>query len=303
MRVVSYIRGVPVKNNKPEKTEVLTRFIDGVNRTGQDLGISHPGTTYIPSDVAVIQGFVHENSGRAPHLHLRRTVLQQQKLNQKKTIIVDSNLFLYQEPTNRLKYLRFSMDGVFPTTGNYFDSIVDPNRWIKISKDLNLELKPWRSKGKHILLCCQRNGGWSMGGIDVASWVKSTVAELKHYTDRPIIVRAHPGDRMAKQYLANIGLTVSTNESIKQDLKDCHATVMYNSSPSVASVIEGIPTFITDPQPKKSQAYFVSNKRLQDIENPLMPERQQWIEKLCMSHWKFDELSDGSAWNHMRQFI
>jgi hypothetical protein len=71
----------------------------------------------------------------------------------------------------------------------------------------------------------------------------------------------------------------------------------------VASAIEGIPTFITDPNPKISQAYDVANTDLSTIENPQMFDRQEWVEKLAMCHWNFDELSNGEAWQHMRDYV
>ena len=118
-------------------------------------------------------------------------------------------------------------------------------------------------------------------------------------------MRGHPGDKNAINYLSqqDVDWTLSTNEKINQDFKNAWATITYNSSPGVASAIEGIPLFVTDNTPKISQAFDVANTDLSQIENPKMFERQHWIEKLSMSHWKFEEISNGSAWKHMRNFI
>jgi hypothetical protein len=53
---------------------------------------------------------------------------------------------------NPLHYLRYSFNGVFPNTGMYCDTTIDPSRWQKISKNLNLSLKEYRTSGDHILL-------------------------------------------------------------------------------------------------------------------------------------------------------
>src|SRR5210317_776592 len=98
IKVVSYLKGIPGNNKNPEKPEVLKRFVEGVNKCG-DQGIAHTGT-WQSSDVAVLQGYVHEDSPNTPHLILRKNVLDQQKMNNKHTIIVDSNLFLYLDKTN-----------------------------------------------------------------------------------------------------------------------------------------------------------------------------------------------------------
>jgi hypothetical protein len=86
-------------------------------------------------------------------------------------------------------------------------------------------------------------------------------------------------------------------------LANAWATITYNSSPGVASAIEGIPLFVTDPNPKISQASDVANTDLSQIEAPQTFERQEWVEKLSMSHWNFQELSNGSAWKFMRDYV
>lgn len=305
LTAVAYYAGIPARNNNPEKPLILDNFISGVNASG-DTGIAHRGSNIIPCDVALIQGFVHEHGKTAPHLILRQNAVETQKKIGKRSLIVDSNLFLYADSGNTKRYLRYSFDGVFPTTGFYFDKEVDPTRWTKISQALNLGLKPWRSTGTHILICTQRNGGWSMRGLDVMTWLDQTITTIRQYSrKRPIIVRTHPGDKKARNYIKinhkNVFLSNKTN--IKDDLENAWATVVYNSSPSVASTIEGVPSFLTDPIPQHSQSYEVSNLNLADIENPKLPDRQQWIEKIAMCHWNFEELKSGEAWQFFRKYI
>lgn len=301
-KVITYLRGIPNQKNL-EKLEVLKRFAQGVTAAG-DIGIASNQPQWSPSDVGVIQGFVHDKSPNSAHLRLRKSVVDNQIANGKHAIIIDSNLFLYADPDNSNHYLRYSANGVFPTTGNYFWDSPDPNRWKSISSNLNLHLKDWRQQGNHILICLQRNGGWSMGGLDVMEWCRQTIKRIRKYSDRPIIVRAHPGDKKAKQYLRlnNPDIKISFTPSILDDLKNCWAVITYNSSPGVAAAIEGIPVFVTDPNPTVSQAYEVSNFKLKEIENPTCPERQQWIEKISMCHWNFAELSSGEAWSHIRKY-
>lgn len=302
-KVVAYMNGVPNPRKNQNKLEILKRFINGVTAAG-DNGHLHFGNGTIPADVAVIQGWVHAGSDRTPHLMLRKKAVDYQKQSGKTSLIVDSNLFNYRVgKDHNLQYLRYSFDGVFPTTGNYFETDVDPNRWVQIQKDLGLELKDWRTKGEHILITTQRNGGWSMQGNNVVNWLDTTIEKIKQYTDRPIIVRGHPGDKRAKDYLANRGYTLSTSPNIVDDFKNAWATVTFNSSPGVASAIEGVPVFVTDPNPKISQAYSVANTNLSTIDAPELFDRQDWVERLSMSHWKFSETQNGSAWKHMRKFL
>lgn len=302
--VVSYIKCVPSNNKKSEKSDVLQFFIDGVNRAG-DHGILHAEYNLIPSDVGVVQGFVHNNSSNTPHLKLRKLIIDTQIAKNKKVLLIDSNLFLYADPSNSRHYLRYSFNGVFPTTGEYFWNNPDPTRWQSISKNLNISLKDWRTTGNHILICLQRNGGWSMAGIDVMEWCNNVIEKIKQVSDRPIVVRAHPGDKKSQQYLKinHPNVSISKQPSILDDLKNCWCVITYNSSPGVVAAIEGIPIFVTDPTPKLSQAYDICNTNLNIIENPAIPDRQQWIEKMSMSHWNFDELKSGEAWAHIRKYV
>ena len=308
MKVVSYLRGIPNAKNQ-EKIDILNFFVEGVNRVG-DIGKVSQERRWELSDVAVLQGFIAEHNFKtvkSPHLHLRKSVYENQLKNNKSTIIADSNLFLYADPGNSKHYLRYSMNGVFPTTGNYFWDNPDPARWQSISRNLNIQLKPERQNGHHILICCQRNGGWSMGELGVVEWVKNTVRRIRKFTDRPIVVRAHPGDKKAKEYLRikwkHFGVRLSTNDHILQDLVNCHAVITYNSSPAVAAAIEGIPVFVTDPVPETSQAFDIAETSLRRIDRPILKDRQKWIEKISMSHWNFEELKSGEAWRHMRQYV
>ena len=309
--IAVYHKTVPNAKN-PEKIELLKNFSIGARLAG-DLVLDNNSYNYQPSDVAVIQGWIHagSESKSGQHLKLRTEIIKNQIKNKKYVVAVDSNLFLYANTSNPLHYLRYSFNGVFPNTGIYCDTDVDPQRWQKISRNLNLSVKNWRTTGNHILLCLQRNGGWSMGGVDVHVWAVNTITAIRRFTDRPIVIRPHPGDKASKEYLNPKNLkcrikftkdvVLSANENLIDDLKNCWAAVNYNSSPVVGAAIEGIPIFVVDPA--KSQCAEVANTDLSHIENPLMPDRQKWVERLSMFHWNFDELKSGECWSHMRSFI
>ena len=300
---VAYYGGIPPHNNNLEKPMILDNFLTGVRNSG-DTAIAQTAMQVVPNaDVALIQGFVHEHGKTAPHLVLRRNAVEQQVNNGKKALIVDSNLFLAYDSGNVNRYLRYSFNGVFPTTGFYFDTDVDPNRWTKISSKLGIQMKPWRTSGNHILVCLQRNGGWSMRGYNSVQWANDTIATLREITDRPIIVRGHPGDKKTRYFPQHKDVFLSSNPSILQDLQGAWATVLYNSSPSVVSAIEGVPVFLTDPQPEHSQSHEVSNTKIKRINDPKLFDREDWVQKLAMCHWNFEELASGEAWRHFRRYL
>jgi hypothetical protein len=79
-----------------------------------------------------------------------------------------------------------------------------------------------------------------------------------------------------------------------------HVVVNYNSSPAVAAAIEGVPVFVLDPE--RSQAKDIANTDISKIENPILYDRNVWIQKLAQMHWTSNELTDGTAWRHLRQW-
>jgi hypothetical protein len=311
MKFVAYLSCLSEKSTDSKKSLVLGNFTRGVAICGDEI-VLHTGRKLIDADVAMILGYVHENSRNTPHLMLRKSILEHQLKNKKRTILADSNLFLYKNKDNPFYYLRYSFDGIFPNTGEYCDGIVDSNRWRKISSKIGIGLKDYRTNGNHILMCLQRNGGWSMGGFDVIDWTAQTIKLLRLHTDREIVIRAHPGDKGSKNYLSQnnlikkIGLLKGVRLSkpgatLLDDLKNCWAVVNYNSSPTVAAAIEGYPIFVTDAQ--RSQCADIANTNLKNIESPMLPDRQRWVERISMFHWSFEEAANGECWNHMRNFV
>lgn len=305
LTVASYMKVIPPGNSNPEKPALLKNFIQGVNGSG-DRGVVCQTYHPIDTDVAVIQGFVHANSKNSPHLKLRREVYENQRRRNKRCIIVDSNLFLAYDPGNTKGYLRYSYDGIFANSGEYCYSAetADPRRWAQISQQLGIQVKDWRMRDHgHILIACQRDGGWSMQGQNVIQWLEANVKRIRETTDAPILVRFHPGDKQKDTYAAKIkhlDVVRSTSDSLLHDLKNARAFVGHNSSPAVVAAIEGVPVFLTDAG--RSQAKEVAHTNFRDIIHPKPFDRSVWLQKLGMCHWTQQELQNGECWRHMRKW-
>lgn len=303
--VASYLMGIPPNNDNPDKPKIIVNFIEGVRAVG-DVGQIVCDYDPIDTDVAVVQGFVHPGSRALRHLELRKNVFENQQRKGKRSIIVDSNLFLYADKGNSNKFLRYSYDGIFPNTGEYCNENPDPARWNLISKKLNIQLKPYQTTGSNILLCCQRDGGWSMDNKPLMQWLITTIQQIRKYSDRTIVVRFHPGDKkiqthkrsMARYRLPNV--IISHSPDLLQDFSNAYCVINYNSSPAIAAAVEGIPTIVLDPA--RSQASEVSNHSLENINNLQRFDRSKWIHKMSMMHWTLDELKDGTAWKHLRKW-
>jgi hypothetical protein len=306
--IKSYLSSLPVKINGQEKIDALTFFAEGAARCG-DNATTTRSQIYEPCDVGAIIGNAFDaNPGKVnlPHYKVRKMVMDTQTQLGKYWLSIDSNVFIYKDKFNPHKYLRYSFNGVFPATGIYCNDNPGDENWNNIRRDYNMDLGPWRQKGKHILICLQRPMGWSMRGVNLMEWLDNTFVQIRKYSDRPIRLRWHPGDW--KNFPTNVDLSkfnavMSPQERhITEDLKSCWAVVCHNSTPSSVAIIEGIPAFITD-DPGYCQAGDVVNTDLSRIEDPIMPDREQWIRKLAQCHWSFEDVRSGRCWAHMRNYV
>jgi len=94
MKFVSYLACLPPNNKNSEKNEILDKFPLGVTYLGQDQVTIHEAKTLIDADVALMVGWVHEDSKQTAHLEFRRQLIEHQKKRGKRVLLADSNLFL-----------------------------------------------------------------------------------------------------------------------------------------------------------------------------------------------------------------
>lgn len=300
MRVAVYLSGIPAKSKNQQKRQALLDFAQGVTVAGDHAIIVEDYNT-VDCDIAVIQGWVNSKTGA--HLRMRSDAIERQRRDHKHTLVIDSNLFGFLCPEDFNRYLRYSLDGIFPTTGYYFDKDIEPRRWKSIKHGYKFEERDWNTNGRNVLICLQRDGGWSMGPVRVQDWLDQTVAGIRQNTDRPIVVRPHPGNLNILNTLRLPGVSnirISDTADLRDELDQTHATITFNSSPGVASLLWGVPVWVTDPDTMKSQVGPWANRDLGQIENPQRPERRNFYEKLAQCHWNSRELVSGKAWEFMR---
>ena len=75
------------------------------------------------------------------------------------------------------------------------------------------------------------------------------------------------------------------------------AVVNHSSNPAMEAVINGIPVFVSE----DSLCHDVGNNNLADINNPKMPDRQHWANKLSYTEWFPDEIANGLPWQRIKR--
>lgn len=301
MKLAVYLSAVPTKAKNQAKRQLLERFAQGVRAAGDQVCLVDDVTKEIEADIAVLQGWI--GMKQAPHLEQRRRVIEIQKRSGGHTLAIDSNLFGFLDPADRDRYLRYSLDGIFPTTGDYFQREIDPAKWQEIKAAYGFQERPWREAGSMILICLQRDGGWSMDGLSVVAWLDQVIPRIRQQTNRPIVIRPHPGSlRVMPDVRARWpDIEISNSPFIQQDFDRAWCTVTYNSSPGVASILWGVPAFVTDPQYNRSQAMPFACTDLSLIGNPHMCDRTDFYHRLAQCHFATATLADGQAWRFMRR--
>ena len=162
------------------------------------------------------------------------------------------------------------------------------------AKLLSVRLQPWH-QGDHILIAMQRTDSEQWAGLPSAEqWLRQTVDRIRAHTDRPIVVRPHPRQRLAPisgvQIQQPQALRGTYDEfDFRSNIGRAWAVVNENSGPGSQAIIDGVPAFVG----ADSMAVPVANTDFALIEKPRMPDRSAWLEQLCHTEWTVSEIRSG----------
>ena len=166
-------------------------------------------------------------------------------------------------------------------------------------RNLGLKLKPWRKDGEYILICGQHDKSLQWSKMPrMSNWFLQTYDEIRKHTDRPIIFRPHPRcklehiERGLKHvYRQEPRHVANTYDDFDMGFDNIWATISYSSNPGIHSILNGVPAFVST----HSLAYDAGNDIdfLHDIEQPVMPDRTQWLNDYAHTEYTVEEISQG----------
>jgi len=164
---------------------------------------------------------------------------------------------------------------------------------------LKLEVKPWRTAGEYILICGQHDKSLQWKNMPrMSNWFLQTYDKIRKHTDRPIIFRPHPRCRLPHierglkhVYRQEPQHVTNTYDDFDMGFNNVHCTISYSSNPGIHSVMAGVPSFVST----HSLAYDVGNDIdfLHDIEQPIMPDRTEWLNNYAYTEYTVDEIAQG----------
>lgn len=144
---------------------------------------------------------------------------------------------------------------------------------------LKVQVKDWRTKGDHILVCPSSNTINRFYNCD--NWLNDTVTELRKYTDRPIKIRNKPrGNGTSGPRAATI--------RFEEDIQNAWAVVTLVSIAGVEAACYGIPVFCSSDSPCAP----IGNTSLATIETPTLSDRTAWLNTLAYHQYTEDELKN-----------
>ena len=154
------------------------------------------------------------------------------------------------------------------------------------------EIKPYHKNGKKILVCPPTNSIATF--FKCENWLENTLAQLKKYTDREILVREKPYNPEAQRGTdgkihTGENSTKAPKESI--DWNDVHAVVTNNSSITIKALANGVPVFADS----NNCAFPIAGKSLARIEQPVYEDPRPLFYSLAYGQFTGKEMADGTA--------
>ena len=276
--------------------------------------------------------FADKDALNSADLYIQNNILEQKrnkvkpfyhfiKNSNKPWLCVESAVFRRNmiPPPNPNAYHRWSWFSYFRDEGDYNNVNCPPDRWLRIQKEQNIEIKDWRTNGECVLLIMQRPGDSSLKNLllkyeTYENFLQTTIANIRKNTDRKIRIRLHPArhqlqlDIINKLDLPNIEISPNTHgvkiygggeggDGLYEDFRNAWVVVGFNSNALTESVCEGIPTFSLCPS---SMAYDCSDNNIENIEAPRIFDRDQWLANLGYCQWTEREIHQGLPWNHLK---
>lgn len=215
-------------------------------------------------------------------------------LKNKKPIIIIEVGNLKRGETWRISEEHINGFGVFGNTEN-----LDPLR----PQKLGIFLKPVNSRRRgEILIATQHSQSlqWE-GQPSMEQWIRDTISKVKRHTGRRIIVRPHPRSQIREKFTdAIIELPkklVNTYDDFNINY-NYHCVINHNSGPCVQAAINGTP-IVCD----SSSLAFPVAENWENLENPQLPDREEWLLKLTHTEWTVEEIKQGIPLNRLETHL
>ena len=172
--------------------------------------------------------------------------------------------------------------------------------------ELGLELKQINTNRKEgILIATQHSKSLQWEGMPpMDKWVISTIDKIREKTDQTIILRPHPRSPMPgiehefKNVIRQNPVHVRGSYDDFDIDYNYHCVINHNSGVPIHAAIAGTPV-ICD----KSSLAFPMSDTIDNILNPVLPEREDWLISLAHTEWTVEEIAKGIPIKRLEKHI
>ena len=246
------------------------------------------------------------------------------KTSGKPSIVFESAVFRQNVNDEfKSKYFRFAWNSFLWNEANFGPLGNGPDRWQRIQQEHNIEIRPWREKrGEYVLVVLQHVIDTSLIRMiesygSYYNWFSNCISQIRANTDLPIVVRPHPKHGMYSEFFDAYRISevfekdnnvhwsdnqgaegLNGGKFLQRDLENAHAVVGWTSNALTEAACFGVPTY---PMSPGAMVTPVADRPITEIDKIYkMPDRQQWLNDLAYCQWTYQEVKDGTAWNHIK---
>ncbi len=268
--------------------DIFSKFIHSLRQSGEEVWVNKQAPN---ADVAVIWSVLWQ--GR---MAKNKNIWDRYRNANKPVVVIEVG------GLKRNETWKIGINGV-NREADFNNGSVSADRWPKF----DIELKQWRQTGDNIIVCGQHtNSHQWRDNPPMSRWFEQQITEIRKYTDKPIVIRPHPRNHVAidTTKYKNVKIVGPKRDRNTYDdtdladrLKSAWAVVSHSSNPAMTAVFSGIPVYVSE----ASLSFDVGNKTFENINNPTMPDRQQWANQLSYTEWWPEEIEQGLPWKRIKK--
>ena len=175
-----------------------------------------------------------------------------------------------------------------------------PDRWNQLKKDYNIEVKPWRKKGDHIVIAYGTRQCPDDLTLNIGKLIKNTI-RVAGSSDRKLVICCRPYKNIKKfsEQMKRLfpDIFFVCGSGIRYHLKNAHCMISYGGGSGVESIIAGVPSISISPS--LSNFLIPNNGILKFIDDPPTPDRTKWFNWLGYQQWTGYEIKNGLPWRFL----
>lgn len=192
------------------------------------------------------------------------------------------------------EYWRVAVRGHHPTATSLMAQKMPLDRF----EGLGVEVHPWRRYGGHIVIAGSSAKYHDFYGLPEPNlYYRNVVLDIQARTNRQIIYRPKPSFKDAQPIEGT--RWSGGDETIHDALWGSHALVTHGSNACFEAALRGVPSIILG----DGVAAPISSRSLDEIEDPKLGKRDQWLANLAYHQFTESEMREGMAWRHIEGWV